>query len=1294
MASSSSAPVSPPLQPSSDERLAVPPLAPAASTEAMVDAPMVPPPISGESGLAAPSPVSGEAEDPQEGFAAPLIDPWYTSSPLFPPKSVDFSHPVEDWDWTVSGVEPTVDQAWVPGLEEISELLIQKGDLQATPINFDFLCAASKDWSHWVDREILDPDFWDSLVDAEIHWAILISRSCNMFRDTEAMRELLRRWCPSTHTFFFSWGELTPTLEDVANHWMLPILGEHSFSNIKLSTAEEEIAAVLKKHSSTRLSGWPSTFINYKKAPIRRAAFILYWLCKCTFGNFPCYSVNTIFIPLAIRISVGHCFPLAPLFLGHLYSQLNLLHDCEIAGDSCFILSTVFNTSALQTFFWEHSTSYIYAARDRSAAWGKLSDLPQKFLDQFPSFRDNLPLVYRWASLKPRDHDLVEALDYEENVLFRPYGDDHPGFTCASVFRKLYGPTPLIRDLKAEDYRSLSYLSTVSPGFLPVLSATGVSFIPYCPQRVQRQFGLDQGIPVGPQETTSCVADLTAFLKSSAFARWGGEGTRVLIPGGHRFGFNTASMGAYWQRLTRSMVDYVIAGRSDKTPMSVHRKPLVSNPYLTPPTQSAISYANSQKLGFAEWDSARGGWVAYTIHLPEGWKSSVNVVEDRLIMPSKRGKAPSKKAKVAKQGKAPLLVPSAAGASTTALAQGATKSAVAPSKRKTRAGKESKSTPSVPSTAEESTEAFIEEPIESAVSPAEKTKVGKESKSTTSVPLAAKESMAAPVEESVEPTVASSRSKRASPAKRAVKKGAASDPPRGQKKVSVSSSTDEEEPSAVPIPSPPKKKKFTAPLFPLGAAGRTRSKSGPKVVRGSGGSGGDTVVVEDSDVAEEDIDAGPPEEDAPSATAVDQTENLGKSAADSSEIGIESMGEDLSSSSGSLFDSAPDSMPEEQMVSAESTADDEDMPEADDSSVGAAGSMDEDLAIVPHAGYDDDSAVDADVDPISFSLPQPVLTSAGPDTSIAHVMEGISLFGVTPSLRAIPAGGFVIPAGHFTSEDSPVVGGALIPEEIHAQGLVESGSVVDLGHDAPLEGTGASAVDVLAGSDHLENIGADDAVHVSEEIDEVGITGEVTVVSPPRRPTIEVGSSIDVSSLSSEVAAFLREFDARAPNPHPEQFFWSFNGPLVPFGDFWVPNDCSPYLSRLSAGHSDFTKGFKLSIGLGGPMLSLLGSVLAAMDESSLEDVTKTQILAWRSVIQDLMDVGFDLGFVMERLRQMAQCVFGKRLTDEIKALQHQIALLQDSLAKLTAYQDAMMSTGEVVPRSERGGSFLDSLLD
>ena len=122
--------------------------------------------------------------------------------------------------------------------------------------------------------------------------------------------------------------------------------------------------------------------------------------------------------------------------------------------------------------------------------------------------------------LKTRDYDLVNALDHEENVLFRPYGDDYPGFTCVSIFSRFYQPISSIRDLKIDDNRSFSYLSTVNLGFLPVLSATGVSFIPYCPQRVQRQFGLNQGVPVGPQETTTCVADLTTFIKSHAFARW------------------------------------------------------------------------------------------------------------------------------------------------------------------------------------------------------------------------------------------------------------------------------------------------------------------------------------------------------------------------------------------------------------------------------------------------------------------------------------------------------------------------------------------------------------------------------------------------------------------------------------------------------------------------------------------------------------------------------------------------------------------------------------------------------
>ena len=64
---------------------------------------------------------------------------------------------------------------------------------------------------------------------------------------------------------------------------------------------------------------------------------------------------------------------------------------------------------------------------------------------------------------------------------------------------------------------------------------------------------------------------------------------------------------------------------------------------------------------------------------------------------------------------------------------------------------------------------------------------------------------------------------------------------------------------------------------------------------------------------------------------------------------------------------------------------------------------------------------------------------------MAYIMEEISLFGATPSFRAIPAGGFVILASHLASDAPPVAGGAFIPKEIRAQGLVESEPVVDLG---------------------------------------------------------------------------------------------------------------------------------------------------------------------------------------------------------------------------------------------------------
>ncbi len=96
-----------------------------------------------------------------------------------------------------------------------------------------------------LDSELVDGEFCGRLEQAGVLRSILISRSSNMFRDTEALRQLVRRWCPSTHTFFFAHGELTVTLEDIENHWLLPILGDQDPAVLKLSLEESRIEAAL-----------------------------------------------------------------------------------------------------------------------------------------------------------------------------------------------------------------------------------------------------------------------------------------------------------------------------------------------------------------------------------------------------------------------------------------------------------------------------------------------------------------------------------------------------------------------------------------------------------------------------------------------------------------------------------------------------------------------------------------------------------------------------------------------------------------------------------------------------------------------------------------------------------------------------------------------------------------------------------------------------------------------------------------------------------------------------------------
>ena len=103
-----------------------------------------------------------------------------------------------------------------------------------------------------MDRELSNEEFVGHLKHARILKAVVISRNLEGFRDAKGLRHLVRRWCPSLHTFFFFVGELTITLEDVVNNFLLPVFGNENRFDISLSEEDLEVENKLFSHFGGR----------------------------------------------------------------------------------------------------------------------------------------------------------------------------------------------------------------------------------------------------------------------------------------------------------------------------------------------------------------------------------------------------------------------------------------------------------------------------------------------------------------------------------------------------------------------------------------------------------------------------------------------------------------------------------------------------------------------------------------------------------------------------------------------------------------------------------------------------------------------------------------------------------------------------------------------------------------------------------------------------------------------------------------------------------------------------------
>ncbi|CAL8175521.1 unnamed protein product [Prunus armeniaca] len=401
----------------------------------------------------------------------------------------------------VVGDEPSPETAPVINPASISRCCIEKGIFPAVPLFFQYPCSISKGWSEWVDRELRDPSTCNILRRAQVLDAIFLSKLWDIHIEAKMLRHVVRRWSTATHTFVCSWGEFTPTLEDVANISRLPVCGDRSPFGIALTPEEIDSLAVLRRGAPTfpstslRFSNWIQYFGDAnRQSPCRLAAFIALWLGRFVLCDFSQDCLHERVFPLALAIARGDTIPLAPMFLGHLYHLLNRTQLLEKSASGTMGVETLLNFGFLQVFLWERLKGLDVYSLPHSHAiklvdWGNGSFMP-----------NNLPLVCRWFKrMQRKGQNFLKLLDNVENFVFRPYGTSAETFTFVPFYTNASDTVEVPATVSQSNQFRKRALLNVAPIPLPTLGDHCVEVsVTYSPHRVRRQFGLDQGVPSSP----------------------------------------------------------------------------------------------------------------------------------------------------------------------------------------------------------------------------------------------------------------------------------------------------------------------------------------------------------------------------------------------------------------------------------------------------------------------------------------------------------------------------------------------------------------------------------------------------------------------------------------------------------------------------------------------------------------------------------------------------------------------------------------------------------------------------
>jgi len=242
------------------------------------------------------------------------------------------------------------------------------------------------------------------------------------------------------------------------------------------------------------------------------------WLSKFLFSEFLGYGIKSIFFRLAIRLAQGAQYPLAPMFLGHVYLQLDLIHGDEVKGNSCYTITLSLHCAILQVFMSDRSS--ITLAKCRNMKYVK--DKFQRSLDMIKglcgSSTNIHPIIFRWSNLKGGSLNLVELFDQAGHLSWCSLWEFSPRFACDFVLAFFLNSPGHTFDLHWGDQGSFAYLACTSPSWLLVPSLSGPRYTHYSTHWVLRQFSFDQDIPPMFEEVVPSLPSLDPFLRLQAFS--------------------------------------------------------------------------------------------------------------------------------------------------------------------------------------------------------------------------------------------------------------------------------------------------------------------------------------------------------------------------------------------------------------------------------------------------------------------------------------------------------------------------------------------------------------------------------------------------------------------------------------------------------------------------------------------------------------------------------------------------------------------------------------------------------